>query len=67
MNMDIENFMSFAKAHGYLIRFTGMGMAYIEFSGLKLTETVDKERAYQILAQIGMAIMLDVLRTDSDD
>lgn len=61
--MTTENFMDYARSFGYEIRYTGIGMAYIEFKGIMLTDTMDKENIYPALAQIGMAIMKDTIRT----
>ena len=61
--MTTENFMDYAKCFGYEIRFTGIGMSYIEIGGVKLTETADFAVTTRQLAQIGMAIMMDTLRT----
>ena len=62
--MTSVEFINYAKSFGYDIRFTGIGMAYIEINGVKLTETTDAYKAQAQLAQIGMAIMVDTIRTD---
>jgi len=62
--MTTENFMNYARSFGYEIRYTGVGMGYIEFKGIKLTETMDYYKISPMLAQIGMAIMMDTLRTE---
>lgn len=62
--MTSVEFINYAKSFGYDIRFTGIGMAYIEINGVKLTETTDTYKVQAQLAQIGMAIMVDTIRTD---
>lgn len=63
--MTRENYIDYAKSFGYEIRFTGIGMAYITLGEIKLTETMDADRVNNSLAQIGMAIMADTLRTEN--
>lgn len=62
--MTTENFMDYARSFGYEVRFTGLGMGYIELKGIKLTETMDLPNVYPALAQIGLAIMKDTLRSE---
>ena len=59
------DFITYAKSFGYDIQFTGIGMAYITLGDIKLTETMDTHLANNALAQIGMAIMVDTLRTEN--
>lgn len=60
--MDYFDYMDYAASFGYSVRFTGLGMGYVVFGELKLTETMDKEDAQRELALIGMSIMKDTLR-----
>ena len=60
--MNYFDYMDYAMSYGYSICFTGIGMGYIVFGELKLTETMDKEDAQRELALIGMSIMKDTLR-----
>lgn len=59
------DFINYAKSFDYDIQFTGIGMAYITLGDIKLTETMDTDLANNALAQIGMAIMVDTLRTEN--
>lgn len=63
--MTSADFISYAKSFGYGIQFTGIGMAYVALGDIKLTETMDDHLAYNALAEIGMAIMVDTLRTEN--
>jgi len=63
--MTPADFINYAKSFGYDIQFTGIGMAYITLGDIKLTETMDTHLANNALAQIGMAIMVDTLRTEN--
>lgn len=63
--MTPTDFINYAKSFGYDIQFTGIGMAYITLGDIKLTETMDTHLANNALAQIGMAIMVDTLRTEN--
>lgn len=63
--MTLENFVHYAESFGYEIKFIGLGMAYIMVCGVKLTETMDAHLAHHTLAQIGMAIMADTLRSEN--
>lgn len=63
--MTSDNFIDYARSFGYSIEFTGIGMAYIKFEDIKLTETMDTSKAYVHLAQIGMAIMIDTMRNET--
>lgn len=66
--MDMNNYMDYAKAHGYEIQYTGIGMAYLTIGQVKLTETKDVNEIRKELVMIGMAIMSDTLRTmDAED
>lgn len=60
--MDYFDYMDYARSFGYTVRFTGIGMGYMVFGELKLTETMDREDAERELALIGMSIMKDTLR-----
>ena len=60
--MDYFDYMDYARASGYAVRYTGIGMGYVTFGELKLTETMDREDADRELALIGMSIMKDTLR-----
>lgn len=62
--MTPDNYIAFAKSFGYDLQFTGIGMAYITLSDIKLTETMDCEKAQYELALIGMAIMSDTIRAE---
>lgn len=59
--MTMDNYMTYAKSFGYNIEFSGLGMAYITFNELKLTETKDLPIIEKELAMIGMAIMSDTI------
>lgn len=66
--MDMNNYMDYAKAHGYDIQYTGIGMAYLTIGQVKLTETKDVNEIRKELVMIGMAIMSDTLRSmDAED
>lgn len=60
--MDYFDYMDYARSFGYDVRSTGIGMGYVVFGELKLTETMDREDAERELALIGMSIMKDTLR-----
>lgn len=60
--MDYFDYMDYARSFGYDVRFTGIGMGYVVFGELKLTETMDREDAERELALIGISIMKDTLR-----
>lgn len=62
--MTSADFIAYAKTFGYGIQFTGIGMAYVTLGEIKLTETMDTQLANNALAQIGMAIMVDTMRTE---
>jgi hypothetical protein len=63
--MTSADFINYAKSFGYGIQFAGIGMAYVTLGEIKLTETMDVHLANNALAQIGMAIMVDTLRTEN--
>lgn len=63
--MTSDNYIAFAKSFGYDIQFTDLGMAYITLGNVKLTETKDTLVIEHELMLIGMAIMIDTLRTGS--
>ena len=60
--MDMSNYMDVARMEGYDVRFTGIGMGYVTFGTVQLTEAMDTERAEAQLALIGMAIINDEAR-----
>ena len=60
--MDVQNYIDLAMAHGYGLRFTGIGMAYVVIGDVLMTEAMDIPDAEAQLAEIGMAIMTDHLR-----
>lgn len=60
--MNFFDYVDYAKMFGYEIKFSGLGMAYIELCGIKLTETEDVDSITAKMARIGMAIMMDTLR-----
>ena len=60
--MEQNNYVDFARAHGYDVVFTGIGMAFITIGELKLTETKDVEIIMEELADIGAHIMIDTIR-----
>ena len=61
--MTTENFIDFARMHGYGLRFTGIGMAYVVLNDtIFLTESMDIDKAERELMLIGMAIMNDTVR-----
>lgn len=62
--MTTVDFIDYAKSFGYDIQFTGIGMAYVTLGDIKLTQTMDTHLAKNALAQIGMAIMVDTLRSE---
>ena len=59
----MNDYMDFAKLHGYKLHFTGIGMAYLTIGEVKLTETKDVNEIRKELALLGMAIMSDTMRT----
>lgn len=61
--MDMNNYMDYAKSFGYEVVFSGLGMAYIVLGDVKLTDTKDVAIIEKDLAMIGMAIMMDTIRT----
>lgn len=61
--MDMHNYMNYAQSFGYEVVFSGLGMGYIALGGVKLTETKDIAIIEKELAMIGMAIMMDTIRT----
>ncbi len=61
--MDMCNYMDYAKSFGYEIICSGLGMGYIALGNVKLTETKDIAIIEKELATIGMAIMMDTIRT----
>ena len=56
------DYISIANSQGYNLVFLGIGMAYIKYENLKLTETMDKELAELELVKIGQAIANDWTR-----
>lgn len=61
--MYAENYIDFAQSHGYGLRFTGIGMAYVMLNDtVFLTEAMDIGEARRELMLIGMAIMNDTIR-----
>lgn len=56
------DYMDIARLQGYELVFTGLGMAYVRYETIKLTETMDKEDAEQIMIKIGFAISADWTR-----
>lgn len=61
--MTTENFIDFARMHGYDLRFTGLGMAYVVLNDtVFLTEAMDTDKAERELMLIGRAIMNDTVR-----
>lgn len=61
--MNMNNYMDYAKSFGYEIIFAGLDMGYIALGNVKLTETKDIAIIKKELATIGMAIMMDTIRT----
>ena len=59
----MNDYMDFAKLHGYELHFIGIGMAYLTIGEVKLTETKDVNKIRKELALLGMAIMSDTMRT----
>lgn len=60
--MDMQNYMDVARMTGYEVRFTSIGMAYVVYGSVMLTEVMDTEKAEAQLALIGMAINNDDMR-----
>lgn len=61
--MTTENFIDFARMHGYGLRFTDIGMAYVMLNDtILLTKAMDIDKAERELMLIGMAIMNDTVR-----
>ena len=61
--MTNENYCDFARMHGYGLRFTGIGMAYVVLNDtVFLTEAMDIDKACRELMLIGRAIMNDEVR-----
>lgn len=60
--MDMQNYIETARLEGYNLQFTGIGMAYITYGPVMLTEVMDTEKAETQLALIGMAIINDSVR-----
>lgn len=58
----MDMFMDVARMNGYEVRFTGIGMAYVVYGSVMLTEVMDTEKAEAQLALIGMAINNDDVR-----
>lgn len=58
----MDMYMDVARMNGYEVRFTGIGMAYIVYGSVMLTEVMDTEKAEVQLALIGMAINNDDVR-----
>lgn len=58
----MDMYMDVARMNGYEMRFTGIGMAYIVYGSVMLTEVMDTEKAEVQLALIGMAINNDDVR-----
>lgn len=58
----MDMYMDVARMNGYEVRFTGIGMAYIVYGSVMLTEVMDTEKAEVQLALIGMAINSDDVR-----
>lgn len=56
------DYISIAKAEGYALVFTGIGMAYVALENIKLTKTMDKELCELQLEAIGQAIARDWTR-----
>ena len=60
--MDMQNYMNIARGEGYEVRFIGIGMGYVAFGTIALTEVMDTEKAEAQLALIGRAIINDDVR-----
>ena len=60
--MDMQNYIETARLEGYDLQFTGLGMAYVVYGSVMLTEIIDTEKAEAQLALIGMAIINDKVR-----
>lgn len=60
--MDMQNYMDAARMEGYEVRFTGIGMGFVAFGTVALTEVMDIDKAEAQLALIGMAIISDDVR-----
>lgn len=56
------DYLEIAKMQGYEIVFVGLGMAYVRYETIKLTETMDKKAAEQVMEKIGLAIASDWTR-----
>ena len=60
--MTMKNYADYARSYGYEVRLMGLGMGYVVFGSLQITEVMDDEQAEKELALIGMAIMQDTMR-----
>lgn len=60
--MDMMNYMDIARMNGYEVRFTSIGMGYVIYGSVMLTDAMDTEKAEAQLALIGMAINNDDMR-----
>ena len=60
--MDMMNYMDVARMNDYEVRFTGIGMGYVVYDSVMLTDVIDIEKAEAQLALIGMAINNDDVR-----
>lgn len=56
------DYMEIAKMEGYELVFTGLGMGYVKYGTVKLTDTMDKALAEQAMEKIGLAIASDWTR-----
>jgi len=56
------DYLHIAMLQGYELVFTGLGMAYVRYETIKLTDTMDKEAAEQVMKKIGLAIASDWTR-----
>jgi len=58
----MDMYMDVARLNGYEVRFTGIGMGYVVYGPVMLTDVMDVEKAEAQLALIGMAINSDDVR-----
>ena len=56
------DYADIARMQGYELVYTGLGMAYVKYESIKLTETMDKALAEQVMENIGLAIASDWTR-----
>lgn len=56
------DYLHIAMLEGYELVFVDLGMAYVKYESIMLTEIMDKEDAERIMQEIGLAISADWTR-----